>query len=118
MKVLLDEGVPEPVARSLRGHEVTSVIAAGWESVKNGILLSMMERSDFHAFLTCDKNIEYQQSHLRRKPFGMLVLSTNHWPTLKAHLEKIVQAVNDCEPGTITYVDCGHFVPRRFRNPK
>ena len=50
MKVLLDEGVPEPVARSLRGHEVTSVIAAGWESVKNGILLSMMERSDFMPF--------------------------------------------------------------------
>ncbi len=117
MKVLLDEGVPRQVAHNLRGHDVTTVPGAGWASVKNGVLLGLIEESGFRVFVTCDKNIQYQQHQLDRKPFGILVLSTNHWPSMQPYIETVVEAVKRCKPATIGKVECGRFVPRKFRKP-
>ena len=115
MKVLLDHGVPKKLSRSLPGHDVITALDAGWASMENGVLLALIEQGGFHVFVTGDKNIEYQQSHLDRKPFGMLVLSTNHWPSMQPHVERVVEAVRNCQAGTISQVECGSFVPRRFR---
>ena len=117
MKVLLDEGVPRQLVHTLREHDVTTVPDAGWASAKNGVLLGLIERSGFHVFVTCDKNIEYQQRQLDRKPFGILVLSTNHWPSMRPYIEKVVEAVEGCQPGAVAKIECGRFVPRKFRTP-
>lgn len=116
MKIILDEGVPKQVARILPGHEVTTVPDAGWASVKNGKLLALIEEAGYRAFITCDKNMEAQQP-LRRRPFAILILSTNHYPSMEPHADTIAAAVEMAEPGILTKVECGRFVPRRRQSP-
>lgn len=116
MKVLLDEGVPKNVARHLPGHDVTTVPDEGWASVKNGRLLSMVETAGFQAFISNDKRLEFDQN-LSRRPFAILLLSTNHWPTVRQNVGSIAAALDIAAIGTLTQVECGRFVPRRFREP-
>jgi hypothetical protein len=54
LKVLLDEGVPQPLARFLPGHVVQTVAGMGWASIKNGKLLALVEDERFEAFVTGD----------------------------------------------------------------
>ncbi len=115
MKVLLDEGVPRQLLHSLRKHNVTTVPDAGWASIKNGVLLELIEQSDFGVFMTCDKNMEYQQSELTQSSFAVLVLSTNHWPSMEPHVDRVVEAVEQCKPGSVFKIECGRFIPRKFR---
>jgi hypothetical protein len=61
MRILFDNGTPEPLIPYLAGHGVTTAIAAGWERLENGDLLSAAERAGFEVLLTTDKNIRYQQ---------------------------------------------------------
>ena len=114
MKIILDEGVPKEVTRSLPGHHVTTVPEAGWASVKNGKLLALIESAGFNAFITCDKNLEFQQ-RLHGRPFAILLLSTNHWDTLEHHVIAMAKALGGAKSGVVTEVDCGKFVPRKFR---
>jgi hypothetical protein len=102
----------------LAGHEVSTVKREGWNSIKNGKLLDLIEKSGFEALITNDKRMEREQQ-LKRRPFATPVLSTNHWPTMKSNVDKIAQAVDDCKPGTVMRVECGRFVPSPFRrNPE
>lgn len=117
MKILLDEGVPKQLTYILIGHEVTTVPDAGWASVKNGKLLSLVEAAGVRAFISCDKNMEHQQHELGQRSFAVFLLSTNHWPSMQPHVMAIVQALNHPEPGTVVRVECGRFVPRKFRKP-
>ena len=58
---------------------------AVWASVKNGKLLALIEEAGYRAFITCDKNMESQRPlHLR--PFAILLLSTNHCPSMEPHI--------------------------------
>jgi hypothetical protein len=52
LRIILDEGVPKELTRSLPGHHVTTVQDAGWASVKNGQLLALIESAEFNAFIT------------------------------------------------------------------
>jgi hypothetical protein len=99
-----DEGVPKQVAQVLPGHEVTTVPDAGWASVKNGRLLALIEEAGYRAFITCDKNMESQQP-LHRRPFAILLLSTNHFPSMEPHAAAIAEAVDKAEPGIVTKVE-------------
>jgi len=89
----------------------------GWASVKNRKLLALIEEAGFNAFITADKNLEAQQS-LQGRPFAILLLSTNHWPSIRPQVSKISEALHTCEPGSVTKVDCGAFTPRRMMKPK
>ncbi len=40
--------------------------------IKNGALLTLVEREGFHVFLTGDKNMEHQQ-RLEGRPFAVLI---------------------------------------------
>jgi hypothetical protein len=117
LKTFLDEGVPEGLEQYLAGHEVSTVKREGWNSIKNGTLLDLIEKSGFEAFITNDKRMEREQQ-LKGRLFATLVLSTNHWPTMEPNVDRIAQAVDDCKPGSVILVECGRFVPSRFRrNP-
>jgi hypothetical protein len=113
-KVVLDEGVPEPLAHYLSGHEVRSVRELGFKGLKNGKLLDAIEAAVFDAFITNDKRMDAEQQ-LWRRPFGILILSTNSWPVLRRHTEKIAAALASAAPGTVSIVDCGRFVPQKRR---
>jgi hypothetical protein len=116
-RVILDESVPRQVGDHLPGYSVTTVPIEGWASVKNGKLLALIEEAGFNAFITGDKNLEAQQS-LQGRPFAILLLSTNHWPSIRPHVSKISEVLHTCEPGSVTKVDCGAFTPRRMMKPK
>ncbi|HEX4232389.1 MAG TPA: hypothetical protein VHZ07_27230 [Bryobacteraceae bacterium] len=114
MKILFDEGVPKPLASALHGHDVSTVVGLGWGGVKNGKLLTLIEGAGFGAFITCDKNMEKQQPPHRRF-FAILVLSTNHWPAMRPLVQAVAKALSSVQPGTVIKVECGTFVPDRFR---
>jgi len=115
-RIILDEGVPRQVGDHLPRHSVTTVPIEGWASVKNGKLLALIGQAGFSAFISADKNLENQQS-LHGRPFATLLLSTNHWPSIRQNVGKIAEALDACQPGSVTNVDCEKFVPRRPKKP-
>lgn len=63
MKLLLDENLPIKLKASFDTiHEVATVREVGWSGVKNGQLLTLMAENGFHALITMDKNLKYQQN--------------------------------------------------------
>lgn len=78
MKVFLDGCLPEQLTRFLIGHEVQTSRTMGWKRLKDGPLLQQVE-GRFDAFLTCDKNLRYQQN-LEGKQVAILVLPTCYDP--------------------------------------
>jgi hypothetical protein len=116
LKVLFDEGVPEALAEHLPGHEVSTVKRQGWRSIKNGKLLDLIESTGFEAFLTNDKRIVFEQ--LLDRPFATLILSVSNWNIIRERVAVVASALNEAQPGTVTKVDCGTFVPKRFRKPE
>jgi hypothetical protein len=115
-KIVLDEGAPEEIAWHLPNHEVQSVRQLGLKGTKNGKLLAAIEAGGFDAFISNDKRLEFDQN-IARLWFAVLLLSTNHWPTVRPHVSNIAKALESAKPGTITKVDCGKFVPRKLRRP-
>jgi predicted nuclease of predicted toxin-antitoxin system len=61
MRLLLDECVPARLRKALPGHEVVTVVQAGWSGIKNGKLLALAA-TQYEAFVTVDKNLPYQQN--------------------------------------------------------
>ena len=114
MKVALDEGVPEQIAPFLVGHDVHSVSELLLKGTKNGKLLDAFEARGFEAVISNDKKLEFDQN-LARRPFRILLLTTNHLPTLWPHVGKIAAALDTAQSGAVTRVDCGHFIPVRRR---
>ena len=117
MKVALDEGVPEQIVPHLPGHDVQSVRQLGLKGTRNGKLLDALEARHFEAVISNDKKLEFDQN-LSRRPFAILLLSTNHLPTLEPNVGKIAVALNTAEKGKITHVDVGTFVAKKFRSPE
>jgi predicted nuclease of predicted toxin-antitoxin system len=111
LKVLFDEDVPGKLARLLPGHEIHTVVSMEWGGVRNGELLTLIEREHFEIFLTGDKNMSKQQ-RLEGRPFAVLIMSAINWPVVRQHIDKISVALNEARPGTIKAVDCTVFVAR------
>ena len=91
MKILFDANTPAPLAPFLRGHEVVRADELGWQGLENGALLDAAEEAGFDLLLTCDQNVQYQQNFTSRK-LGLLILSSNHWPTLRRIAARIATA--------------------------
>ena len=85
-----------------------------WDGVKNGALLTLIEREGFDVFLTGDKNMPNQQ-RLEGRPFAVLIMSAVNWPVVMPHVHEISLALDDARPGTVNMIDCGVFVPRLKR---
>ena len=93
MRVPFDANTPAPLARFLRGHEVVRADELGWQGLENGALLDAAEEAGFDLLLTCDQNVRYQQNLTGRK-LALLILSSNHWPTLRPVAARIATAVD------------------------
>lgn len=103
----MDECVPLKLVRLLSKHSFTTALAKGWGSFRNGRLLSLTEQ-EFDLFLTCDRNLQYQQN-LKGRKIAILLLSTNHWPTLKPQAAIVQAALDKVKKGEFGLVD----IPRR-----
>jgi hypothetical protein len=104
MRVLFDQGVPVPIRPHLAGREVRTASEEGWDTLKNGELLSAAEAAGFDVFLTTDKNIRYQQD-LPKRNIAVVVLSEQQWPTLSPHVRLVAEAVNVARSGSYHEVD-------------
>ncbi len=104
MKILFDANTPAPLSRFLRDHDVVRADELGWQGMENGELLDAAEGAGFDLVLTCDQNVSYQQNLTGRK-VALLVLSSNHWPTLRALASRIATAVDFVQRGQIVRLD-------------
>ena len=61
MKLLLDECVAYDLKRDLVGHEVATVVEAGFGGLENGELLRAAS-GKFDVLITVDRNLPFQQN--------------------------------------------------------
>ena len=74
MKLLLDENLPKRLKFDYASHEVYTVSDMGWTGTKNGALLDLMIRHNFHCLITFDKNLQHQQN-FKKYTISIIVLS-------------------------------------------
>jgi len=103
VKVLVDECVPLKLVRLLTSHNFSTAQQKGWDGFTNGKLLALAE-PEFDLFLTSDCNLQYQQN-LQGRKIAILLLSTNHWPTLKKQVPLVQAAVDKIRPGEFMRVE-------------
>jgi predicted nuclease of predicted toxin-antitoxin system len=87
VRILFDTCVPRPLRKSLSAHEVKTAQEMGWDRLRNGELIQMAEET-FDVIVTSDQNLKYQQNVTTRK-LGIVVLPTNHLPTVLQLAPKI-----------------------------
>jgi predicted nuclease of predicted toxin-antitoxin system len=103
VKVLVDECVPLKLVRLLTGHTFSTAQQKDWDGFTNGKLLTLAE-PEFDLFLTSDRNLQYQQN-LQGREIAILLLSTNHWPTLKKQVLLVQTALDKIRPGEFLRVE-------------
>jgi hypothetical protein len=104
MRVLFDQATPVPIRPYLKGHYVRTAAQQGWDTLKNGELLTAAESDGFDVLLTTDKSMRYQQNLADRK-IAVVVLGLQQWPSLQPHVRLVVEAVNAAVPGSYTEID-------------
>lgn len=104
MKILFDNGTPRSVSICLSGHEITRARQIGWHELENGELIQLAEEAGYDLLLSTDKNIRYQQNLSNRK-IALVVLSSQQWPDVQLHLDKIAAKVNEALPGSYAEVE-------------
>jgi hypothetical protein len=98
MRILLDENFPADFAALLVGHEASNVHSHGWAGIKNGELLRRAH-SVCDAFVTLDRNLEFQQNS-KVLPYGIVVRSrSNRMIDLTPHIPAILLAASQVGPG-------------------
>ena len=98
MKILFDQGAPEPLCRHLSGHTVDTAFQRGWSHLENGALLDAAERAGYDLLITTDQNLKYQQNLVGRK-LAVLVLLSTSWPRIQLQIAGILTAVKGMGPG-------------------
>lgn len=98
MKILFDQGTPQPLRNELVGHVVDTVYEQGWSTLKNGDLLAAAEQAGYDLFVTTDQNLRYQQNLAARR-LAILVLRTTSWPKIRPHVRRIQDAIDAISAG-------------------
>jgi hypothetical protein len=104
MRILFDQATPVPIRAYLDRHEVRTASQQGWDTLKNGELLTAAEAAGFDVLLTTDKNLRYQQNLAGRK-IAVVILGRQQWPQLRPHVQRVVDAVNAAVAGSYLEID-------------
>jgi hypothetical protein len=99
VKILFDQGTPVPLRNLLPDHEIVTAFELGWQTLKNGDLLSTAEADGFAAIVTTDKNLRYQQN-LTNRLLSIVVLMTTDWRLIRQHTDYVAKALGTLAPGT------------------
>jgi len=105
MKLLLDENLPHQLRHELIGHDCFTVAYMNWGGIENGELLALAAAAGFHALLTKDANLQYEQN-LKDLPVAVVVLRavTNDIEDIRPHLPALLQALTQLPPKQVTRV--------------
>jgi hypothetical protein len=98
MRVLLDQNAPRGLQTQIPGHEVILARQLGWHELANGHLIAAAEAGGFDVLITADQSIRYQQNLTGRR-LALIVLTTNHWDTIRPNVAEVLAAVEAIQPG-------------------
>ncbi|HLY46955.1 MAG TPA: DUF5615 family PIN-like protein [Stellaceae bacterium] len=104
MRVFLDECIDWRLSRSIVGHEVMTARQMGWDSIKNGELLTLASQ-EFDVFITVDRNLSFQQN-LAALTIAVIILQapTNRLADLRLLMPRLLAALASARPGSATTV--------------
>lgn len=108
MKLLLDECVVYDLKRDLIGHEVATVVEAGFSGLKNGALLRAAAGL-YDVLITVDRNLQYQQN-IKSLDIAVMILvaggiKTQHLRPLVPKLMETLKTIQSGEILTISNLD-------------
>jgi hypothetical protein len=105
VRLLLDESLPRRLGGLLAGHEVVTVVEAGWSGLSNGRLLSVAQHQ-FDCLLTVDRSLVYQQA-LPRYSIAVLVMRarTNRMADLVPLLPRVLEILPALQRGQFVVVE-------------
>jgi hypothetical protein len=104
MRVLFDQGTPDPLRESLTLHKVSTAYERGWSKLRNGELLDAAEREAYEVLVTTDTSLKYQQNLTDRR-MGIVVLLSTSWPRIQRVIPSVVAAIDAAVPGSYTEVE-------------
>jgi hypothetical protein len=104
VRVLFDQGTPEPLRHSLTQYEIAAAFEQGWSKLKNGELLDAAEKEGFAVLVTTDSNLKYQQN-LQSCRIAVVVLTTTSWPRIQRAIPSIVRAIERAAVGSYAEVE-------------
>jgi hypothetical protein len=104
MRVLFDQGTPDPLRQTLLGHQVATAYERGWSTLKNGELLDVVEREGYEVLVTTDSNLKYQQN-LAGRQLAIVVLLSTSWPRIRRVTDRVVQAIDSATPGSYVEIE-------------
>jgi hypothetical protein len=87
----------------LTHHEVRTTAQEGWDTLRNGELLTIAEAT-LDVFVTCDQN-SAQQQNLRGRRIAIVSVDTNAWPVIGKAPELVVRAIDRVTPGSFQTVN-------------
>jgi hypothetical protein len=76
----------------------------GWSALSNGLLLNSAEAAGFDILITADQNLGYQQNLAGRR-IAIVVLTNNHWLTVKAEGAAVAAACDRAEQGAFIVIE-------------
>lgn len=107
IRVLIDECLPRQLKRWLsesdRDVEIRTLKDAGWEGLKNGVLLKAAN-GKFDVLVTADKNMHHQQNFVGLD-ISVLVFPTNRAKTVEIGVNALTQSLKNIKPGQKTVMD-------------
>jgi hypothetical protein len=104
MRILFDQGTPEPPIPFLKDHIVTTAKELGWGTLINGALLRAAEDAGFDVLLTTDENMVAQQN-LKSRKSAIVVLGNSQWRIVQRYVRRINAVVYASVPGSYAEVD-------------
>ena len=75
----------------------------GWGTLSNGRLIAAGEEAGFDVLITADQRIEFQQN-LSRHHMALMVLTTNHWNTIRDNIDRVINALEGLDSGVIVRI--------------
>jgi len=101
MRLLLDECVPRKLKRDLIGHEVTTVVEAGYSGMKNGVLL-FAAAGHYDVLITVDQNLPFQQN-IGALEIAVLVLIAPgiKYRDIKSLVPQVLDVIKTLVPGEV-----------------
>jgi hypothetical protein len=102
-RILLDQSAPLGLRRILTGHEVKTAYEMGWDRMENGRLLDAAEGAGFDVLVSSDQSLWHQQNLTGRR-IAVVILTTNHWDTIRADPSAAVAACVGAGEGSYTVV--------------
>ncbi len=106
MKILLDENIDVRFKKLFPPDFVVFTVKdMGWNGIKNGKLIELINANDFDVWIVIDKNISYQQN-LKKLSFTIIVLDVlrNTLERIQKLLPKILLALKVASPEKVIVI--------------